>query len=240
MTDLIKELLVAANEAESGPLIVPSTRERFANLFRRAATALDRSGTIASALADMEEEAAHVSAFDRPVDGDLLVIWYRNYRGELSERRIVPKSIRFGATEWHPEPQWLLLAHDLDKQADREFALKDFRAPPAEPSEAQVDTLIAAAWLELCETIDPPSADDPDAIYVTFNEIKAAFRESIFALIAACVTARPGVDGVLEALKGFDDDYMTSEQHNPGYVLIPTAKFEQIRAAIAKLLEPSA
>lgn len=60
------------------------------------------------------------------------------------------------------------------------------------------------------------------------------------ALIAARVTGRPGVDGVLEALKGFDDDYMTSEQHNPGYVLIPTAKFEQIRAAIAKLLEPSA
>lgn len=33
------------------------------------------------------------------------------------------------------------------------------------------------------------------------------------------------------ALSGIADDYMTSEQHHPGYVLIPTAKFEQLRSA---------
>lgn len=56
----------------------------------------------------------------------LLTITYTNYKGETSVRRIAPKSIRFGSTERHPEPQWLLLAWDIDKQADREFALKDF------------------------------------------------------------------------------------------------------------------
>lgn len=35
------------------------------------------------------------------------------------------------------------------------------------------------------------------------------------------------------ACEGIADDYMTSEHHHPGYVLIPTAKFEEIRAAIA-------
>jgi predicted DNA-binding transcriptional regulator YafY len=54
-----------------------------------------------------------------------VVIRYTNYRGETSDRKIVPKSIRFASTEWHPEPQWLLDAFDLEKQADRSFAMKD-------------------------------------------------------------------------------------------------------------------
>jgi hypothetical protein len=33
-----------------------------------------------------------------------------------------------------------------------------------------------------------------------------------------------------EALSGIADDYMTSEHHHPGYVLIPTAKFEELCA----------
>jgi hypothetical protein len=55
-----------------------------------------------------------------------LSIDYTNYRGETAARNIIPRSVRFGSTEWHPEEQWLLLAWDNDKQADREFALKDF------------------------------------------------------------------------------------------------------------------
>lgn len=35
-----------------------------------------------------------------------------------------------------------------------------------------------------------------------------------------------------QALSGIDDDYMTSEKHHPGYVLIPTAKFEQLCAVL--------
>jgi hypothetical protein len=58
----------------------------------------------------------------------IAVVHYTNWRGETSRRRIIPKSVRYGSTEWHPEPQWLLRAWDDDKQADREFALKDFGA----------------------------------------------------------------------------------------------------------------
>jgi predicted DNA-binding transcriptional regulator YafY len=50
---------------------------------------------------------------------------YRNYKGEVSERHVLPAGIHFGETEWHPEPQWLLMAFDLDKQGRRDFALKD-------------------------------------------------------------------------------------------------------------------
>lgn len=52
-------------------------------------------------------------------------IVYKNYRGEVAVRRIRPLAIWFGATEWHPEPQWLLSATDLDKGENRDFAIKD-------------------------------------------------------------------------------------------------------------------
>lgn len=37
---------------------------------------------------------------------------------------------------------------------------------------------------------------------------------------------------VSAACDGIADDYMTSEKHHPGYVLIPSAKFEAILAAL--------
>lgn len=40
-------------------------------------------------------------------------------------RRIVPIGTLFTSTPWHPEPQWILYALDVDKQADRSFAMKD-------------------------------------------------------------------------------------------------------------------
>lgn len=55
-------------------------------------------------------------------------ILYTNYRGETFVRRVVPLRLYFGATEWHPEEQWLLEARDLDKDNNRSFAMKDIRA----------------------------------------------------------------------------------------------------------------
>jgi len=56
-------------------------------------------------------------------DLKIVGIDYTNWRGERTLREIIPISIRFGTSEWHPEPQWLLLAYDIDKQAEREFAM---------------------------------------------------------------------------------------------------------------------
>lgn len=50
---------------------------------------------------------------------------YVNYRGESSTRRVIPLDSRFGSTKWHPRRQWLLRAWDLDKEAQREFAMGD-------------------------------------------------------------------------------------------------------------------
>jgi len=53
---------------------------------------------------------------------------YRNYRGETAVRRFVPISLYYGTSAWHPEPGWLLEAHDLDRDATRTFALGGFFA----------------------------------------------------------------------------------------------------------------
>lgn len=52
-------------------------------------------------------------------------IGYTNWRGEYGRRRIIPLQVWFGATDWHPEPQWLLRAIDADRNAERDFAIKD-------------------------------------------------------------------------------------------------------------------
>lgn len=61
------------------------------------------------------------------IEPKCLEILYKNWRGEESVRKIIPKSVRYDSTKWHPEPQWLLLAFDLDKKEEREFAMKDFK-----------------------------------------------------------------------------------------------------------------
>lgn len=52
-------------------------------------------------------------------------IVYTNWRKETAEREIIPIEIWFGKTEWHREDQWFLKAHDISKNAERDFALKD-------------------------------------------------------------------------------------------------------------------
>lgn len=62
--------------------------------------------------------------------GEAVALTYTNWRGETATRTLRPMFVWFGSTEWHPEPQWLLKALDVEKNAERDFALKDFGAPP--------------------------------------------------------------------------------------------------------------
>ena len=55
------------------------------------------------------------------------VIFTYNYRGETSVRLVRPIMISFGVTGFHPDPQWLLHAWDLRKEAERTFAVKDIK-----------------------------------------------------------------------------------------------------------------
>lgn len=53
---------------------------------------------------------------------------YTNWRGERSERRIVPMRMEWGQNKWHKEPQWLLHALDVDKRESRIFAMADIHS----------------------------------------------------------------------------------------------------------------
>lgn len=54
-----------------------------------------------------------------------LVFVYRNYRGVVSTRRVLPATVWYGSSAWHTEPQWFLAGYDLDKRALRDFAFRD-------------------------------------------------------------------------------------------------------------------
>lgn len=60
-------------------------------------------------------------------DKKIVKILYTNWKGVTSYRNIIPESIEFKATEWHPEEQWILNAFDVEKNAIRGFALKDIK-----------------------------------------------------------------------------------------------------------------
>jgi hypothetical protein len=82
-----------------------------------------------------------------------VTLTYTNWRGETAERTILPQRVWFGATDWHPEPQWLLTAIDVEKGVERDFALKDFGAAPqdAMPETLErlrpyLDALPAGVW----------------------------------------------------------------------------------------------
>lgn len=59
---------------------------------------------------------------------DEVIIDYTNWKGERSTRTVVPDVIYWGSNEWHKEPQWLLTAFDVEKQAKRNFAMKDIHS----------------------------------------------------------------------------------------------------------------
>ena len=63
-----------------------------------------------------------------------VTIVYTNYKGVTTARKIIPKEIVFAHNEWHPSDQWLLIAYDIDKQANRSFAMKDIHSWSTEES----------------------------------------------------------------------------------------------------------
>lgn len=54
-----------------------------------------------------------------------LKVRYTNYRGETAVRTIIPIRFYFGSTEYHSHEQWLIVVWDVEKDAERVYALKD-------------------------------------------------------------------------------------------------------------------
>lgn len=58
-------------------------------------------------------------------DNPPLVFKYKNWEGKAAVRRVQPIKIWYGKTQWHPKEGWLLKAVDVEKDAERDFAIKD-------------------------------------------------------------------------------------------------------------------
>ena len=50
---------------------------------------------------------------------------YKNWEGKIAVRTVQPIKLWYGKTRWHPQEGWLLKAHDLDKNEERDFSIKD-------------------------------------------------------------------------------------------------------------------
>lgn len=57
----------------------------------------------------------------------VLRVLYKNWKGEIAWRRIIPLPTipYFSSTPHHTEEQWLIRVWDLDKDAERTYALLD-------------------------------------------------------------------------------------------------------------------
>lgn len=96
-----------------------------------------------SALAPKDAEPVAASK------GEPQRVTYTNWRGETSEREILPLYIWFGSTEWHPKPQWVITAKDIGKGVERDFALSGFTHPAPEP--AGLEKAVEAAGKAIAE-----------------------------------------------------------------------------------------
>lgn len=54
-----------------------------------------------------------------------LTFEYKNWRGEVDIRTVIPIEVYWGSTEYHPKEQWMLKALDLKKHDYRDFAVED-------------------------------------------------------------------------------------------------------------------
>jgi hypothetical protein len=73
----------------------------------------------------------------------ILYFDYVNYRGEPSHRHVQILSVRFGSSEYHSQPQWLMKGHDLGRNEEREFAMRDMTN--VQPRDIDLGLFIASA-----------------------------------------------------------------------------------------------
>lgn len=70
-------------------------------------------------------ETSATAAQIKQVNSSPITVKYKNWRGQVAVRTIIPQKIYFGSTEYHMEEQWLLEVWDCDRDAMRVYALKD-------------------------------------------------------------------------------------------------------------------
>lgn len=55
----------------------------------------------------------------------LIKVRYNNWKNEIGVRTIIPQKIWYGHTEYHSDSQWLMDVWDVEKDAQRTYAMMD-------------------------------------------------------------------------------------------------------------------
>jgi len=50
---------------------------------------------------------------------------YKNWKGEIGIRTIIPLKVHYGSSDFHLQNQWLMDVWDCDKDAQRTYAMMD-------------------------------------------------------------------------------------------------------------------
>ena len=77
-----------------------------------------------------------------------------------------------------------------------------------------------------------PTLDNDDLetiLSIARNEQSGRITRRETEILVAAYRAH---DGLVEALRGFGDDYMVSDRHHPDHVLIPRVVFDRVCAAL--------
>lgn len=102
---------------------------------------------------------------DKYRDVPPLTFGYTNWRGKFEQRTIRPRKVWFGKTDWHPEPQWLLTGFDVEKDAERDFAIKDIGNGQSVQVEQAIDVALDLI-VENSETVGGAEARPPGHVFL--------------------------------------------------------------------------
>lgn len=150
-----------------------------------------------------------------------LAVRYTNWRGETADRVIEPIRIWWGNTEWHPENQWMLEAKDVEKNAVRDFALRDMVLQPDLIPASDARLAVAAAYQRAADgrfRATVKHEGETPAARPWYEEFWAVRHDAILALAPA--------DDLAE---------VAALQLRPTEVSIDVSVFERLQAAEAEV-----
>ncbi len=142
-----------------------------------------------------------------------LVIGYTNWRGEWSIRRVIPIGAPYwGSTDYHPEPQWLQNMQDLEKGAERVFALKDL-------GRRRIDSNFVMNIVRDVAELPDRTSPDGSMMLVTADELQAIIADNL----TDCIVTPPQPDPSYPTCDGTGQERILLPNTMPDKVDCPCA-----------------
>ena len=112
---------------------------------------------------------------------EIIKITYKNYKGEISERKIQPISLKYRSTEYHKDT-WILKAYDIEKKVHRDFALTDITFDNDLKSQFAQANERLEKLVDLCDEacLDQIAGDD-ESILKPLDDAKQFLKELTIA-----------------------------------------------------------